>query len=33
MNDFERLVDSVAGSEGTRLYYHAPSFLARPESS
>lgn len=27
MNDFERLVEAVAGTEGTRLYYRAPSFL------
>jgi hypothetical protein len=26
MNDFERLVEAVAGTEGTRLYYRAPSF-------
>jgi transposase-like protein len=29
MNDFERLVEVVAGTEGTRLYYHAPSFLVQ----
>jgi len=29
MNDFERLVEAVAGTEGTRLYYRTPSFLVR----
>lgn len=29
MNDFERLVEAVAGTEGTRLYYKAPSFLGK----
>jgi transposase-like protein len=32
MTDFERLVDAVAGTEGTRLYYRAPSFLAHAEN-
>jgi hypothetical protein len=27
MNDFDRLVEAVAGAEGTRLYYRAPAFL------
>lgn len=27
MNDFERLVEAVAGTEGARLYYRAPAFL------
>jgi hypothetical protein len=27
MTDFERLVQAVAGTEGTRLYYKAPAFL------
>jgi len=27
MNDFERLVEAVAGTEGPRLYYRAPAFL------
>jgi transposase-like protein len=27
MSDFERLLEAVAGTEGTRLYYRAPAFL------
>jgi hypothetical protein len=33
MTDSERLVEAVAGTEGTRLYYRAPSFLEGVQKS